>query len=310
VIALVDAGCGSDELDGEVVISGSSTAQPVVSRVAGEFAAEHPLTFTHLDSPGTGEGFLLFCDGLIDINDASRAIQPEERKLCERNDVHFAELEIARDAVVLVTAKKTPKPTCLDLPELYALMGPEADGLRDWAGANAVARALGGAGDLPHQRLSVVSPGSASGTQDVLVELAIAAAAERRKQLPELRRDAVIVASDQLVADEVRRLPGAVGVLGFTVASSSLGRLRTIAIDGGEGCVSPTRKEIAAGRYPLARSLYVYVNLERADSNPTVAAFVDLLVSREELAEANKAGAVSLPPLAAEATQARWAEAH
>ena len=50
---------------------------------------------------------------------------------------------------------------------------------------------------------------------------------------------------------------------------------RAVGIDGGAGCVLPTRESIEAGDYvPLSRPLHIYVNVESL-TRPEVAAFVE-----------------------------------
>src|SRR6185503_958334 len=93
VLALVAAACGSDDngggtggtggasgstaqnLSGTITISGSSTVQPITSLVAELFNEDvsSDVSIT-VDGPGTGDGFVLFCDGETDIQDASRTI--------------------------------------------------------------------------------------------------------------------------------------------------------------------------------------------------------------------------------------------
>ena len=70
-----------------VVVSGSSTVEPISIAVAEDFADEREAVSISVDGPGTGDGFELFCDGLIDINDASSKIKPEQIEQCEARGV-------------------------------------------------------------------------------------------------------------------------------------------------------------------------------------------------------------------------------
>src|SRR5687767_13506924 len=71
------------DLSGEVVISGSSTVEPITSLVAELFAGENPDVQVRVDGPGTTDGFVLFCEGETDISDASREITEEEVSACQ-----------------------------------------------------------------------------------------------------------------------------------------------------------------------------------------------------------------------------------
>ena len=132
------AACGSDEeLDGFVTISGSSTLLPMMSLVIADFSQEHPYVRMDLDSPGTADGFKLFCDGLIHLNDASRRMNAKETEACRESGVSFVELAVAQDAIVVFTSPRNQEVDCLTLEQLYGLVGPESAGLDSWAATDA-----------------------------------------------------------------------------------------------------------------------------------------------------------------------------
>ena len=93
----------AEGVTGEVVVSGSSTVQPITSLVAETFSGRNPRASVSIDGPGTGDGFQLFCDGETDISDASRPIEPEEADACEASGVEYVELKIGIDGLSLVT---------------------------------------------------------------------------------------------------------------------------------------------------------------------------------------------------------------
>ena len=67
----------------------------------------------------------------------------------------------------------------------------------------------------------------------------------------------------------------AFGVFGFSFLDQNSDRLRGAVIDG----VAPEFENIAAGDYPVARSLYVYVKKEHVGSVPGIREFVAELTS-------------------------------
>src|ERR1041384_5078765 len=106
VLALVAAGCSSDkggssggDLSGSLNISGSSTVEPISSLVAQDFQSANSGVNVAVNGPGTTDGFVLFCQGQTDINDASRQIADDEKKACSDAGVHYVELAIGRDAL-------------------------------------------------------------------------------------------------------------------------------------------------------------------------------------------------------------------
>jgi ABC-type phosphate transport system substrate-binding protein len=93
----------AEDVTGDVVVSGSSTVQPITSLVAEDFSGRNPRASVSIDGPGTGDGFELFCDGETDLSDASRPIEAEEAAACEAAGVEYVELKIGIDGLSLVT---------------------------------------------------------------------------------------------------------------------------------------------------------------------------------------------------------------
>src|SRR5690606_14856712 len=77
---------------GDVAISGSSTVAPISALVADVFNDEGSPAQITVDDPGTGDGFAAFCEGDIDIADASRPIKDEEAARCADAGIEFIEL--------------------------------------------------------------------------------------------------------------------------------------------------------------------------------------------------------------------------
>ena len=89
-----------------------------------------------VEGPGTGDGFQKFCAGEADISDASRPINDEEAQACADAGIEFIELEVAIDGLSVTTNPANADVECLDIPALYALIGPESEGFGNWSDAN------------------------------------------------------------------------------------------------------------------------------------------------------------------------------
>ncbi|HEY8061017.1 MAG TPA: substrate-binding domain-containing protein, partial [Acidimicrobiales bacterium] len=96
-------GAGETGVSGEVLVSGSSTVEPISSAVAEGFSADNPDASISVDGPGTGDGFALFCAGETDISDASRPIKDEEIAACEDGGVNYIEIQIGLDGLSILT---------------------------------------------------------------------------------------------------------------------------------------------------------------------------------------------------------------
>ena len=106
---------------------------PISTRVAELWEESGSEATVNVDGPGTGDGFVLFCDGETDISDASRAIKEEEAAACEENGVEFIELKIAFDGLSVITTQ-TVVPQDIDVTGRAAFVPLEAPA-ETWAEA-------------------------------------------------------------------------------------------------------------------------------------------------------------------------------
>lgn len=304
VVGSGTAACGESEpLDGTVRIAGSTTLLPMISQVAGTFAAEHPLVRMGVDMRGTAEGLTLLCDGLVPLAGASRPIDPRERAACDANGIRLGRVVVGRDAVVLVVAGQQDRPVCVTVPQVYALAGPESMDVSAWDQVVEIDPELG---DLPPLPLRVVGPGAESGTLALFIDLAIAPVAEARATEPGLRVDYVPVTSEQLILGETIGTPGTLAVAGFATAAQWGDRVRRLEVDAGRGCEPANEDAIRSGDYPFSRELYLYADLDRVLDDPALRAFTDQVISPAGLEAAGTVGGIALDPSEGEAERERW----
>lgn len=318
-LSLLAAACGggggdtgSGDLTGTITISGSSTVQPISSLVAELFKQDvAPNVSISVDGPGTGDGFVLFCGGETDIQDASRPIEQEEMDACAQAGIEYVELEVAFDGITVMT-NPANSVECLNLGDLYALFGPESQGFASWSDANQLATEVDGTGGFPDAPLEITAPGEESGTFDAFIELAGFEDTALERGVPEdeaaaLRKDYQPSPDDNVIVSAMEGSPSALGFVGFAYAQEAGEQVKELQVDGGSGCVAPSVDTIADGSYPLSRSLYIYVNTGKLAENPSVKAFVDHYLSDDGLAIAvTESGYVQLPADRVDATRAAW----
>jgi phosphate transport system substrate-binding protein len=304
---------GSDlsSLTGSINISGSSTVQPITSLVAEQFKALAPNVSTAVDGPGTGDGFVLFCEGKTDISDASRQIKDDEAKACSDAGINYVELEIGLDGITVMTNPANDAVTCLNDGDLYALFGPESEGFSKWSDADTLATTVGGNGNFPDVPLDITAPGQESGTYDAFIELSGTTDIAIAQGLPEakqtvLRNDYQSSPNDNVIIQAMAGSDSSLGFVGFAFADQNADSVKEIQVDGGDGCVAPSKDTIADGSYPLSRSLYIYVNTDKLTASPALKAFVDYYVSDEGIAAVGAADYVDLPAERIAATQSKW----
>jgi phosphate transport system substrate-binding protein len=304
---------GGDSVSGEVIISGSSTVAPISALVAELFQDDNGDVSVTVDGPGTGDGFQLFCEGETDISDASRPIKEEEAAACDEAGIEFIELKIAFDGLTVMTNPANDSVECLTFADLYALIGPESQGVDGWADAQELATELGSTTELPDVDLSINGPGEESGTYDSFIEIALADIAEARVEAGALdeasaestRPDYQASADDTVIIQGIAGDEGSLGWVGFAFAEEAGDAIKEIEVDGGDGCVAPSAETIADGSYPLSRALYIYVSATAAEENPAVAAYIDHYLG-DGVTAVEESGYVPLPDDQLAETQAIW----
>jgi phosphate transport system substrate-binding protein len=323
-VSLIAAACGGsgtsgggNELTGSIFVSGSSTVEPVTALVAEKFAQENPGVAVNVEGPGTGDGFQLLCNGETDMSDASRAIKPEgEADLCQRNGIEYIELKVGIDGLSVLTSHDNTGIDCLSFADLYALLGPESEGFRNWSDANALAQDLSGSlggefGEMhapyPDEPLVVTAPGEESGTYDSFVEIALQKIADARGTEHQTRADYQSSANDNVIIDNVAGSPSSLGWVGFAYFEQNQDVVRALPVDGGDGCVTPDPEAISTASYPIARPLFIYVNKAKAAESPALEAFVDFYMTDAGLVDSvTEVGYVQVHQDDMEATRSIW----
>jgi phosphate transport system substrate-binding protein len=323
-LALVASACGGDETtdgtggsaSGVVNVTGSSTVAPISTRVAELWEQQGDAATVNVDGPGTGDGFMLFCQGEADVTGASRPIKDSEADECREAGVEYIELKVALDGLSVITSRDNDV-ECLNFVDLYAIAGPESQGLSTWEQAGRVAKDLGSTTAFPTGPLAITAPGEESGTYDAFVELALSDTAGTREEAGEIseddaettRPDYQSSGDDNVILQGVAGSATSFGWVGLAFAEEAADQVREIPVAaevGGE-CVEPTAETVASGVYPLSRPLFIYVNAASAADKQAVADYVDFYVSDSGLVTAvEEVKYVPLPEDQRQATVARW----
>ncbi|MDQ3610255.1 MAG: PstS family phosphate ABC transporter substrate-binding protein [Actinomycetota bacterium] len=275
VLSLLAAGCGGGEASGgedgggeqaggsgggtsgTIVIDGSSTVGPLTDAVSEELAQENPDIKVNLGISGTGGGFERFCAGETDISNASRPIEPDEEKLCERAGIEYVEVQVGVDALTTVTSPDTDWVDCTTIAEIGMLFGPD-DPARTWDEVNP---------QFPPEPVEVFAPGTDSGTYDFMVEDVLDEESSRQ--------DYNASEDDNIIAQGIQGTRGSWGFFGFAYYDQNRGAIKAIAVDGGDGCVEPSLETAQDETYPLIRPLFIYLKQDALEKKPQVIEFVE-----------------------------------
>jgi phosphate transport system substrate-binding protein len=314
-VAVVAAGPAlAQQARDQIRAVGSSTVFPFTTTVAENYARTSGRKAPIVESTGTGGGFRLFCAGVgtqhPDISNASRPITKSEIEACAKNGVtSITEVKIGFDGIVLAVKKGSAK---FDLTRQQVWL--------------ALARQVPRNGQLvanPHQRWSdidpslpniaieVMGPPPTSGTRDAFVEMvldfgckdfaeikAIADARARAQACAAIREDGKFIEAgenDNLIVQRLVAGQGvAIGIFGYSFLEENLDKLQAKHVD----AVEPTFENISSGKYPVSRSMFVYVKNAHAGVIPGLREFVSEYVSDRSMGEngyLEKKGLIPLP---------------
>lgn len=247
-----------------IKIDGSSTVYPITEAVAEEFQKEQRgAVQVTVGISGTGGGFKKFCSGQTDISDASRPIKDSEREKCAAAGIEFIELPVAYDAITVVVNKSNPI-NSMTVAELNKIWEPAAEGtLSKWNQINS---------SWPDAPLELFGPGADSGTFDYFTKAINGESQASRSDFTPSEDDNVLVLG-------VEKNPTALAYFGYSYYAENKDKLKAIAIDSGNGPVTPSETTVRDGSYkPLSRPVFIYVSTKAAE-RPEVKQFVEFYLN-------------------------------
>jgi phosphate transport system substrate-binding protein len=264
-----------------IAIDGSSTVYPITKKIVEDYraSAKKPVNI-EIEFSGTGGGFDKFCSGETDINNASRPIQLDEMAACKEAGVAYIELPVAFDALTVVVNPANDWVDTLTTEELAKIWSPEAEGkITNW---NQVRPSF------PDKPLNLYAPGEDSGTFDYFTEAIVGEAGASRSDVTKSEDDDVLVQG-------VSQDPNALGYFGLAYYDQQAEQMKAIAVDSGEGAVLPSVETVEQSQYqPLARPLFIYVNVAAARENEALVRFTEFYLKNAQKT-VSEVGYVSLP---------------
>jgi phosphate transport system substrate-binding protein len=259
------------QVQGDIIMAGSSTVFPLAERMAEVFADEGYSGNITIDSIGSGAGFERFCKtGESDISNASRAIKDSEIEDCRALGREPIEFRIGTDALSVTVSQENDFLTGMTKEQLAHIF---SDAVL-WSDVDP---------SWPAEPIQRFSPGTDSGTFDYFVEavmnpvFVVDATADAGKGEEALLGAANLQLSedDNVLVQGVESSPYAIGYFGFAYYNENAGRLKALLIDG----VAPDAETAENGQYPLARPLFLYSDGGIMAEKPQVAAFLDYFLT-------------------------------
>lgn len=275
---------------GNIRVDGSSTVFPISLAMAEEFSIDHPETPVSVAFSGTGGGLSKLCAGEVEIADASRVVTPAELEKCASRGIGLIELPVAADALTVVVNSGNDFVECLTVSELRAIWEPGSK-VEYWSQVR---------DGFPAVPITLYGPGTDSGTFEFFTHAINGRVGASRTDFFPSEDDNVLVQGVE--GDEY-----ALGFFGYAYYVENAGRLRSLAVDAGAGCVKPDALSIESNAYsPLSRPLFVYVSSAALAARPGIAEFIEYYLAPENREFIADTGYVAYPDDVYEAVAARF----
>jgi len=283
---------GAAEARDQIRVVGSSTVFPFSTAVAEQFGKTTSFATPVVESTGSGGGMKLFCAGVgedhPDMTNASRRIKKSEFENCTANGIDITEVKVGFDGIVLANAKSGDD-LALTLEQLFLALAKEIpqggklvpNPYTNWSEIDS---------SLPNKKIEVLGPPPTSGTRDAFVEIAMEGGCKTlagakdlglaKKACHAIREDGVFVEAgenDNLIVQKLEANPAAYGIFGFSFLDQNSDKVKGATING----TPPEFEEIAAGNYPVSRSLYFYVKQQHVGAIPGIKEFVTEFTSEQ-----------------------------
>jgi len=288
-LALTAAGCGGDSGGGGgarkagavIQNSGSDTMVNLAQVWAEEYRQVDPAVSVEVSGGGSGIGVRDLSQGIIQIANCSREMTAAEKEQTRKNTGRDAvEWIVGYDAIAIYAHRDNPMAE-ITMAQLAAIYG-EGGTIERWSQLGV---------SLAKDKIIRVSRQNSSGTYAYFRERVLA---KRDFKLSSLD-----MSGSKDVVELVGKTPGAIGYSGMGYKTDAVKFVR-IAAKPGQPAHEPTLENAVAGRYPLARALYMYT---LADAPAPVKAYVQWVLSPKGQDILTKAGYVPVNAVSGAASQ-------
>jgi len=232
----------------KIVIKGSTTVLPVTQKTAEEYRKLNKVSIT-IEGSGSGNGIKALIDGTCDIANSSREIKAEELKSATEKGRIVKEITLAVDMIIPVVNPSNSVKN-ISMAQLKAIY----DGsITNW-------KQLGG----KDENIVVISRDTSSGTYEIWHEKVM--------KKTDVRKDALLQASNGAIVSAVAGNPKALGYVGYGYIDSSI---KALTVDK----VEITIENGKSGKYPISRNLYMYIDENKL--SPEAQKYIDFVLSAE-----------------------------
>lgn len=269
---------------GAVTIAGSASGRTYADRVTAAFTSAYPGVTSTITTLGEADGFRRLCNGEAELAFAFSPISEEQLANCAALNVVPLTIGLGSTSAILLANAADTSLACLTLPQVASAWAASDTPPAAWSDVDA---------SLSSGAITLLSPPFGSYVLDLALATSGAATDVTRAD------SAVQVSDDALYrAAATANVESAMTILSFeeyqNVLTNEQANVQAVAIDAGDGCVSPSAETIADGTYALSRPLTLYVS-QAALTRSEVQSLVWFMASDEQFDILLNAGIAGLP---------------
>jgi len=214
----------------KIVVDGSTTVGPIAKAFAEYAMSKNPDVNITVSESGSGNGAKALINGACDIADMSRFMKPNEFEAAVDKGVLPVAHVVAVDGIAVVVHPSNP---------VAALT---LDQIRDiYVGKVSNWNQVGG----PDKQIVVIGRDTNSGTYETFESLVMRG--------EKVASGAENVGSNGQMRQRVQTTAGAIGYAGIGFLDRSV---KAVTVNG----IAPDMEDVASGRYPIARPLFMFTN--------------------------------------------------
>ena len=247
----------AEELEGSVVIDGSGTVFPLMSRVAEEYMLnEQEGVSVEVSRAGTSAGFKKFLvENGTDFNDASRETKDEEKEEADKLGIEVKELKVALDGLTFVINKDNDWANEMTPEQLISIFKGE---VKQWSDINP---------EWPAEDIAPMGPNENHGTYEFFYEKIL----DKQDLADNVNLQQEYSTLVKLVSED----KNGIAFFGFGYYVNNTDQLQAVHVDFGNGPVEPKLETIAEdGDYAdFTRPVFTYLNVDNAKAKPQVLDF-------------------------------------
>jgi phosphate transport system substrate-binding protein len=276
-------------VSGNINSVGSDTLANLMTFWAEEFKKQYPNVNIQIQAAGSSTAPPALTEGTSNLGPMSRSMKSEEIAAFEsKYGYKPTEIAVAIDALAVYVHKDNPL-ACLSMPQVDAIFSATrkcgyAEDITRWSQVKV-------SGALADQSIQIYGRNSVSGTYGFFKEHTLCKG-DFKDTVNEQPGSASVVQG-------VTKSVNGIGYSGIGYKTSGVKALALSAKDGGE-CAAATPDNAVAGKYPLSRFLYVYVNkAPNKPLPPLEGEFIKMVLSKIGQQVVVKDGYIPLPASAA-----------